>query len=281
MSLSAHHFRNSKIIILALFAVWALVITVNAGAATTINAGQSVVLDLSDELTCQSTSTGIVSTDATIGLMGFCETFQQNTTVDPRHQNIIAYTGGSSVGLSEPQRASATARLINEFDIPAVTAGRGVEVLPVQIATEVNWSGVLFAGGMNSAFAQVIGTLQVRDTTTGLVVASNTFLFERVDADFSLNVIDAIDGADITSSSGADITALLVRGRTYGIEVEVKCDVSVPVVGAAVCAFFDQLNTHDSIQLPSFPNLFGGDGFDVTNITVTLGTDAVSRIANN
>ncbi len=277
MNMSVLHFCCTRIFLLVLSVAVALTSMADAWAVTTINAGQSVVLDTSDDLSCQSSVTGSLTSEDGIALTGTCETNEQNAEVAPRHQNIIAYTGVSSVGLPEPQRAIATARLINEIEIPVVAPGAGVDVLPAQIATEVDWSGVLFAGGFNSAFAQAVATLQVRDTTTGLVVASDTFLFERVDADFTLDFIEAIGFTDLTNSSGADVTALLVRGRVYAIEVEAKCDVSVPVAGAAVCSFFAEPDT----PIPGVQDLFGGDGFNVDNITVTVGTDAVMRVANN
>jgi hypothetical protein len=266
-------YSTPRIVILSIL----LAIVTTAQAVITINPGETVVLEIGDDLTCQETLEGPLSSEDGIPLTGNCVTNEEDPMVDPRHQNIIAYTGLSSVGLSEAQRASATARLINEFEIPVAPAGEGVEVLPVQIATEVTWSGILLAAGFNSTFAQVIATLQVRDIATGLVVASNTFLFERVDADLSLDVLDAIEAVDITNSSGADITALLVPGRTYSIEVEAKCDVSVPLIGAAVCSFFADPET----DLPLIRDLFGGDGFDVASITVTVDTDPVAHVAGN
>ena len=207
-------------------------------AQTTVLPGTSTVLSVHDSLTCEENAVGPMS--GGIPVTATCRTEDNGGTLGPRHLDVNAFSGLSTEELpTTGQTAFATARLINEIEIPAAPATGGVEVLPVQVAIEVSWSGVLLAAGLNSTFAQVVATLQVRDTTTGEVVASNTFLFERLDADFALDVIDAVKGVDITNSSGVDVTALLLRGRTYSIEIEGKCDMSVPLFGAALCTFFD------------------------------------------
>jgi hypothetical protein len=167
----------------------------------------------------------------------------------------------------------------------------------VQIATEASWDGLMFALGLNTTFAQVIATLQVRDTTTGEVVASDTFLNERVDAEFdpSLlrgNILGATNAEIVTYSSGTDLTAYLARGRNYAIEVEAKCEISVPLLGAAVCTFYDAVPELPDLR-ELFPNggnaqqasrrlglfeIFDGDGFDVIDITVTVASDPIEAL---
>ncbi len=269
--------------------------TVAAQAQTFINPGDTVVLSAGDDLTC---ATEIASPSGSVlaASVTECNTYDVDSApdVDPRHLNILTAPGISfdSDNILFAERATSTAKLINQFQI---TSG-GSEVLPVQISTEVSWSGVLVVLGANSTFAQIIATLQVRDTTTNQVVASNTFLSERVDADPALNLLEAIDGVDVTNSSGADITALLVRGRTYAIEVEAKCDSNARLISLALCSFYDGANvTIPGGTLPGgqvvgniklsdmagISDLLGGDGFDVANITVSVGSDLVESLTNN
>ena len=233
------------------------------------------VLDLHDDLTCVTSAAGPESGDG-IAVDATCRTEETGGTSGPRHLEVNSHTGFTTEDLPTGQEAVAVATLINEISIPEAPASGGSDVLPVQIATEVNWSGVLLAAGVNSTFAQVVATLQARDMETNEVVASNTFLFERVDADLTLNVIDALEGMDLTNSSGADITALMKRGRTYRIEVEAKCHVSVPLMGAALCTFIDS-----PVGLPGADDLLGGDGFDVKSITVTVAGDPVETLLGN
>ena len=240
-------------------------------AATMVAPGTTVVLTSADDRTCddpvqEGPMSGGVSVTATCRL-------EEST---PRHLDLQTFSGFSTVNLPSGQRAIAAARLSNQISIPEKPTAGGVEVLQVQIATQVSWSGVLFAAGFNSTFAQATGTLQVRDTTTDLVVASNRFLSERLDADLSLNAVDAVDGVDVTNSASVDVTALLLRGRTYAIEVTGRCDISVPVIGAAACSFFDA-----QTSIPGVGDLFGGDGFSIQSITVTVANDVVSRLAGN
>lgn len=246
-----------------------------AQAETSVPPGTSVVLSALDDLTCDTSASGPDSGDS-IPVSANCLTNDEDSNVDPRHLDMSAWSGLSTEEIPSGQRATAVATLINEISIPVASGYGGSEVLPVQIATEVSWSGILLAGGINSTFAQVVATLQVRNVSSGNVVASNTFLFERVDADLTLDVIDAVEGIDITNSSGVDITALLIRGQTYTIEIEAKCDISVPLLGAAACSFWD-----GGFSIPGTDALFDGDGFDVDDITVTVATDPVEIILSN
>ena len=186
------------------------------------------------------------------------------------------------------QTVLSVGKLIQEIQIPVPAGGAFSSSLPVQIATEVTWSGGMVVAGIDSTFAQVAGTFQVRDLTTGLVVASNTFLFERADADFEISVpespsdflafLNLIEVVDVSNSSGADITVFLVRGRTYAIELEAKCDVQVPILGFGVCLYSS--NALSVLGLPE-SDLFtaiDNDGFSATDITVTVGSDNVQDL---
>jgi len=192
------------------------------------------------------------------------------------------------------QTVVAAGRLIQTIQIPVPAEGAYSPSLPVQIATEATWSGGMVVAGIDSTFAQVSGTLQIRDVTNatvdapGPVVASNTFLFERVDADFEIEIpsdasdfvsfLNLIEVVDISASSGVDITAILVRGHTYAVELEAKCDVQVPVVGFGVCLYSS--NALVELGIPS-SDLFAAvenDGFQFSDITVTVGSDNVENL---
>jgi hypothetical protein len=196
------------------------------------------------------------------------------------------------------QRALSVATLSRSIQIPMPTSGPYSPVLPVQIATEVAWSGGAIVAGIETTFEQVVGTFQLRDITDaatespGPVVASDTFLFERTDADFEIPVptdysgiagfVNLVEFVDISNSSGADVTALLERGRTYRIELEAKCEVEVPYLGYGVCLFSKDaqallpgLVTPAANGFPAWDN----DGFAVSDITVTVGSDPVQGLA--
>lgn len=194
------------------------------------------------------------------------------------------------------QTVVSVATLFATIQIPVPAGGAYSPVLPVQIATEVTWSGGTVVAGIDSTFAQVVATFQVRDITDaaanppGPVVASDTFLFERTDADFEIIIPDElsvsaiadflnlINIVDISNSSGTDFTALLVRGRTYALELEAKCDVQVPIFGFGACLFSSDVLT--DLGLPDndlFPAL-ENDGFSATNISVTVGSDPVENL---
>ncbi|MEE4376567.1 MAG: hypothetical protein V2J55_03530 [Candidatus Competibacteraceae bacterium] len=192
------------------------------------------------------------------------------------------------------QNVLSVATLSSNIQIPVPSGGAYSSVLPVQIATEVAWSGGAIVAGIDSTFAQVAATFQIRDVTDatvsdpGPVVASDDLLFERIDADFDIIIpedasavadyLNLIEIVDITNSSGTDITAYLVRGRTYAIEIEAKCDVQVPVLGFGACLFSSDVLT--LLNLPEnalFPAL-NDDGFSATNISVTVASDPVQDL---
>ncbi len=266
---------NCSLLIAGTALILAICYAAPVQAVTTVAPGTTTTLNVHDDLTCETATEGPSSEDG-IPVSASCRHADNGGTLGARHLEVYTFTGFSTQDLPSAQEASSVARLINEISIPAASPTGGSNVLSVQIATEVSWSGILLAAGINSTFAQVIATLQVRDKTTGEVVGSNTFLFERIDADFTLDVIDAIEGVDLTNSSGVDITALLACGRTSSIELEVKCHVSVPLLGAAVCTFYDM-----PFNIPGVQDLFANDGFDVDNITVTVASDPVEVLLGN
>jgi hypothetical protein len=224
--------------------------------------------------------------------------------------------------LSDPLRYGfAVGRIGNTIQIPVLESGQvGSEVLAAQISTEVEWNGLLWNRRISiPSWAQIVATLQLRDLTTGSVVASNTFLNERADLDSTLpaNFGDfsafAYGWTSVQNASGVDLTAQLVRGRTYRIEIEAKCeDLSVvfPVainpfeldpanVGAALWSgggcFFTDADTPSSapdgdalsVTLPvAFPffnfnlryNVING-GFFARPLTVTVQDDTKARLA--
>jgi len=193
------------------------------------------------------------------------------------------------------QSVSSVATLSRSIQIPIPASVPYSPVLPVQIATEVAWSGGTIAVGLDTTFVQVVATFQVRDITgatagsPGPVVASDTFLFERTDADFDLpagadaeeiaGLVNNIYLVNITSSSGTGMTALLERGRTYRIELEAKCDVQVPVLGFGVCFFSKDLPPYFVVRgSPDGQLFFDNDGFSVSDITVAVGSDPLQDL---
>lgn len=187
---------------------------------------------------------------------------------------------------SSLQNLSATARLVRDIEIPLPAEEPFLSNLWAHVATEVAWSGGFVAAGTPSTYAQITGTLQVRDLSTGLVIASNTFFTERFDSELALptsigfgGLVDAlnqVNAVDVSSSSGADVKALLQRGRTYAIEVEAKCDVGAPAFGFAFCLFAGDVV--GELGLPSdhpLVGVFADDGFLVAPFEVTVDSDAV------
>jgi hypothetical protein len=200
----------------------------------------------------------------------------------------------------------AIGRIGQTIQIPEPVEGEvGMEVLAAQVSTEIEWAGLLWnRKPFIPAWTQVVATLQVRDLTTGLVVASNTFLDERLDlgnnlpTDYWSGALNPIFGwTSLRSSTGADLTAQLVRGRDYRIEIEAKCeDLGPLVVGifpfqifggvfnvsgfitGGGCFFSDA--TDRLVTSLTFSTRFDpGGGFQVSPVTVTVQDDVKAKLA--
>lgn len=215
---------------------------------------------------------------------------------------VLAITGlllGFSTGdPDKDQRVSSTATLINQIRIPEPVDGLFSEVLRVQVATEIRWGGGIVVTGVDSTYGQVSATLQVRDVTDatvddpGPVIASDTFLFERIDAFIDidpsggitkvLEILELLDLKDIANSTGSDVTAWLKRGRTYAIELQAKCQVGGVVLGFGLCTFTPDFLTELGIDAPpGVGPLFEDDGFAVGDIHVTVASDPVQDFVGN
>ncbi len=208
-------------------------------------------------------------------------------------------TGGLGFDTSPLRGATAAGRLVSEFEIEAAASSPASPTLLVQISTEVTWDGLLMPISLLlPVWAQVTGTLQVRDLDTGLVVGSNTFLFERGTASSvsdlpfncsgptscSLNIPeDAL--IQLTHGTGADLTVELKRGHPYTAEVEVKCDAlalytqddegNLAFIGTPGGCFFggDENALLDDTVGTALDVL--KDGFTVSAITVTVADDLI------
>lgn len=272
--------------------VVALFTAVSVQAQTFINPGTTTVLDVT--LSSEDCFT-YPDQELAIGPKRTCLADADAATTQPIE--VLAASGISS----DPdtffgQEVLAIGTLYQTIQIPLPGAEElHSPVLPVQIGTEVSWSGGMIVAGLDSTFAQVVATLQIRDITDatgsdlGPVVASNTFLFERTDADFEITIPDGtitaiadflnlIEIVDISNRSGADVTALLVRGRTYAIELEARCDVQVPIFGFASCLFSSSALTTLGITPSDLFTPIDDDGFRVTDFTVTVGSDPVQDL---
>ena len=179
----------------------ALLGTIPVQAQTLIIPGESIVLDTEDGAACEEQDSGPP-------VQKLCR-FKSGDMALVRNLNVTVVSGVTPEGeeLLEPQTGAATTTMTNQVLIP--NSPTGIQILPVQIATEVSWTGYLIVGGFNNTFAQVSATLQIRNTTTNQVVASDTFLFERADASLTLDAVEAISGAKLSNGTGTDITALL------------------------------------------------------------------------
>jgi hypothetical protein len=189
------------------------------------------------------------------------------------------------------QNLSAAAKLVREVQIPEPEEELYSTTLRTQIATEVAWSGGFVIAGTPSTYAQITATLQVRDLVTGLVVASNTFFTERFDSEFALpadlglsglaDALNQVDAVDVSDSSGADVTALLRRGRNYAIELEAKCEVGVPAFGFGLCLFHGDAGTVLGVPFDNpLADILANDGFGVAPIEVTVDSDPVEDALN-
>jgi hypothetical protein len=226
--------------------------------------------------------------------------------------------GGSNqeiTPIGEPLRHGyAIGRIGNIIQIPEIDPDHvGSEVLAAQISTEVAWNGLLWNRRISiPSWTQVVATLQVRDTTdseAGPLIASTTFLNERADLDSNLPAsfgdfyAFAYGWTTVRNSSGVDLTAQLVRGRTYRIEVEAKCeDLSVvfpvainpfadyggvprTVLWSGGGCFFSNSASGDALDL-TLTSFFGSHlrynvkgGFEVQPLTVTVQDDAKAKLA--
>lgn len=180
----------------------------------------------------------------------------------------------SQLLLRSDERAAATGTIFSRIRVPQAQRTASNTILTT-IATEVDYSGILAFNGVGSlepAFASITLTLLVRDTTDNTIVASNTFLDERLDSDFILPSLDADVVGDrifIKNSTGADLTAKLKRGREYQVEVEAVCAAEVPnaaITALVACEF------HDTDQT---------DGIMVKYITVNAADDVIEKVVEN
>lgn len=227
---------------------------------------------------------------------------------------ISTVTNDVSIGNDDPIRhGSSVGSLGKVIRIPALEAGEnGAESLEAQIGAQIDWSGILWNRRFSiPSWTQVVGILQVRDLTTGQVVASNTFLNERSDLDSNLPASVAGTGINfifgwttVKDSRSADVTVKLLRGRDYRIEVEAKCedlglligtDFFLPGLGGGAgffygggCVFSDFFDNSDPNSIitdylgviPIPITLFdAADGFQVSPFTVTVQDDITSRMA--
>lgn len=291
-------------------------------AQTTVLPGETVTLGAFDPVSCntqtellESTKNGI--TDIRDVPAVNCDTTNAASGIlKVRAGQGFFFVGnlGSGGGSGEVVLAEGTdlirhgfaiGRIGNTIQIPQPGVDQiGSEVLTAQISTEVNWVGVLWnRRPFLPSWTQVVGTLQVRDLATGLVVASKTFLNERADLENNLPPSDFFVGeaavnllygwTTVRNSSGVDLTAELLRGRAYRIEIEAKCEdlsllpiVNFDISGANVsgiftgggCFFSDA--TQDPLNLSFGDFVFDTEGgFQVSPITVTVQDDAKVKLA--
>jgi YVTN family beta-propeller protein len=204
---------------------------------------------------------------------------------------------------------AAIGRLINRFELEAPASLPASDTLTVQVATEIAWDGILMPlRGIPPTFAQMTATLQVRDLSTGQVVASNTFLFERSsgltdltagpffscnfdpeeDVGVGCSIKNPFDVLlSVNNSSGADLTAELLRDREYAIEVEAKCELTnnYGIDGFFVTGFLSgcYFGARQTVGLNKLAGDFADalfDGFTIAPITVAVGPDVVAQIAD-
>ena len=219
------------------------------GQTTDIQPGQSVTLDTYSDSSCGQQTSGVVNwingagnTRSVVTPRVACTVLKSNRIIKLQAGDGLLFAFDTRTQRDDPTLAegelplrhgSATGSLINTIRIPAAGAGEAAsEVLTAQISTEIEWDGLLWIRSfIIPAWSQVIGTLRVRDLTTGLVVASETFLHERVQLDKLLPDLEFIDNVSwfygwnsVRSSTGVDIQAQLIRGREYAVEVEGKCE---------------------------------------------------------
>ena len=160
------------------------------GAIQLIGPDESLVLDVADDSICEEIKPTQVPPSAN-GAVCINPAPTPSCSIDEstRTLNVDAGIGNLCVFVdsSNPvdfpdggiRSATAIARLVHEFEIPERLTGDPATV-PVQISTVVSWDGLLWpVPTLLPVFSQVTGTLQVRDVTSGLVLASNTFLFEQ------------------------------------------------------------------------------------------------------
>lgn len=284
-------------------------------AETVLVPGQTVTLAEASTAYCDTETTGPFEY-ARGG-----ETFSQpevpivNCEADPAARTLKVFAGGDfilAVSSTPPpieivpgqdliRRGSATGQLFNLIQIESLAAGEvGSETLPVQVSTEVSWDGMLWARSLlPPRHIQITGTLQVRDLTTDLIVASNTFLFEQEQVGlptFNFFSADIFRGfVKRTGGTGVDVTAPLLRGRQYAVEVEAKCeDAGVLAIVDALLFGFDVVGWaylgacyFDGSRVAAigggdFPltiDFPGGDGFEVAPFTVTVASDQTTLLA--
>ena len=168
------------------------------------------------------------------------------------------------------ERATSTGTVEAGFRV-AESLSTSSNLVKAKVSTEIAYGGTLgvtlpFAG-VEPAYASIVMTLQVRDLQTNQVVASNTFVEERIHFDAAAE-LDAGDSNYIKGTTGADVLVLIKRGQEYQVEVEAVCQAEVPkfAFGTVYCDF----NVDDR-----------NDGMWIKPITISVADDEVEKISEN
>ena len=207
-----------------------------SGSVQFIGPEESVVLDVADDSICEEIKPIQIAPSAN-GAVCINPAPTPSCSIDEstRTLNVDAGIGNLCVFVDTDRpvdfpddgirSATAIARLVNEFEIPERLTGSDPATVPVQISTVVSWDGLLWpVPTLLPVFSQVTGTLQVRDVTSGLVLASNTFLFERSGPTSIADTLVACTfggcglpplvefAVSLTNSTPVDLRTQLVRG---------------------------------------------------------------------
>jgi hypothetical protein len=122
---------------------------------------------------------------------------------------------------------------VNNFRAP----GEGSSVT-AQVSSDVSWQGVLAGNGVAGTGASVTIRLSVTD---GASTIASTVVHTMELRESALSA----GGADDIGSDSASLTAILVPGRLYQLQLTVTCEATSGLIGAATHCIFGPSDTYD------------------------------------
>jgi hypothetical protein len=131
------------------------------------------------------------------------------------------------------EKPSASARLYNDFRVPAGTGN-----IQAQVTGRVNWKGILAGNGAAGAGASF--KLDVKVLEGSSVVASHT-----VHSNERRETAMTVGGFDDVDEETFSFAANLIGGRLYRLQVEATCNAFTGLIGTVTHCIYGPSEVYD------------------------------------